>query len=93
MLAEAPNRPEVQENARRLLDLLWFALRGDIALRVAAIPETFLKSQVLGAVWSAATATRLQFRMLEDLHKLRDTLVERGADEALLPVPVWLRAE
>ena len=93
MLAEAPSRPEVQENARHLLDLLWSALRGDIALRAAAVPEAFLRSEALGAVWTAATATPLQFRMLKDLRDLRGALVERGADEALLPVPAWLQAE
>ncbi|WP_176849750.1 P-loop NTPase fold protein [Belnapia rosea] len=93
VLVEAPSRPAVQENARRLLDLLWFALRGDIALRATAVPEAFLTSGALGLVWDAATATPLQFRMLEDLRKLRDTFVERGAEEALLPVPAWLRAE
>jgi hypothetical protein len=83
----------VQENARRLLDLLWLALRGDIALRATAVPKAFLKSGALGVAWDAATATPLQFRMLEDLRNLRDTLIERGADEKLLSVPTWLRAE
>lgn len=93
VLAEAPSRPEVQENARRLLDLLCLALRGDIALRSAGSAGAFLKSRALGAVWAAATATPLQFQMLKDLRDRRAELVGRGADEALLPVPAWLLAE
>lgn len=93
LMAEAGSRPEVQRNARDLLDLLWLALQGQVSVQPAEAPKAFLRSAAFGAVWAAATATPLQYRMRADTRARRDGLIAAGADPAAMPLPGWLCPE
>jgi hypothetical protein len=83
----------VQRNARDLLDLLWLALQGQVSVQPAEAPKAFLQSAAFGAVWAAATATPLQYRMRADTRDRRDGLIAAGADPAAMPLPGWLCPE
>jgi hypothetical protein len=82
----------VQINAVELLDLLLIALKDERGATARKAAEAFLQSGLLADVWTAATATPLQFRQLSDFRTARDALISLGAPESEMPVPEWLNA-
>jgi len=92
LLATAAVQPSMQENARRLLDLVLMEGQRELSGGAAGAVEALLKSALLGSIWAAATATPLQFRQLKELRDLRSALTAAGADEVLMPSLPWLEA-
>ena len=91
ILAHSNANSAVQRNALDFLVLIQCVLRGEAARVSKASAVTLIKSApICKAIWQAATARPLQFRKLADLRKLRDELIEAGANPDCLAVPEWL---
>jgi len=88
-LANASKDANVQLNAKILLEYV-------VADRLPYLENGLLRKafaadkRVISALWRAAVAQQIQFRMLESVRDIRDQLVKSGIPDAALPMPKWL---
>lgn len=92
-LNDAAGKPEIQENARRLLDVILSTVQGRYGTELEERAKVFVASKRLAIVWRAATATPLQFRALHDLRKTREALMASGAGKSSLRTLPWMLQE
>jgi len=91
VLKEAGRKPEVQRNAHHFLDMA--TGRHQIAMaRSTADLQAFLRNERPSvALWNAAIAQPIQYRMLSATRRIRALLCRCGIAEDLLLFPEWLR--
>jgi hypothetical protein len=89
LLKQAAGDVTIQANARMLLEQVAaerLPYLDDGALRAAFAQD----QRVMAALWDAAVAQQIQFRMLQSIRDIRIKLVNEGIPGAVLVEPPWL---
>jgi hypothetical protein len=90
LLREAGQIPEVQKNAWRLMDIASGRHEISLAIDLRELQAVLRNERAVIALWNAAVAQPLQYRMLSETRSIRRRVIDNGVEEALLPFPDWL---
>ena len=92
VLKDAARAPEVQRNAHRFLDMATGRHQISFAISTEELQAFLRHERPAVALWDAAIAQPIQFRMLDATRKIRGLLRHLGVAEELLAFPDWLHA-
>ncbi|PQA77527.1 P-loop NTPase fold protein [Rhodoferax sp. TS-BS-61-7] len=90
------NTSEAVSDASEYLSLLLRAIgHGDQEYCTSEERKVFIKahSDLMGMIWNLSVSEPSQFRMLQDLRKQRDLLVDLGVPVSDLDMPDWLKSQ
>jgi len=87
---DAGTNPIIQGNCREFLRFLKDEYRKAAENTKSKLAAIFSNDKIMQALWSAAIATQLQNRALQELTGDRETLIDYGTNADNLPIPDWL---